>query len=187
MFFQSIRHDPSEKNNEEGGWQKTSLPHSDCCSQTFSYAAVHLDCTCSVVVELVSGANWIYLYCNSAWWPIRLHAILCQRLFWNQWRHGIGSGDAGGHFTHDFKPEDLFCGASFGSETSQFSSNYLFTFGFKISFEWRSSGSKEHCEETKIVDSVLFSVFICSNVMMQHYPRPLAPAWAELYFRIDSE
>ena len=30
MFFQGIRHDPFEKNVEEGGWQKTSLPYSDC-------------------------------------------------------------------------------------------------------------------------------------------------------------
>ena len=35
MFFQSIRHDPFEKNVEEGGWQKTSLPYSNCCSESF--------------------------------------------------------------------------------------------------------------------------------------------------------
>ena len=57
MFFQGIRHDPFEKNVEEGGWQKTSLPYSDCCSEPFSYAAIHLDCTCSLVIELLNGAN----------------------------------------------------------------------------------------------------------------------------------
>ena len=41
----------------EGGWQKTSLPYSDCCSEPFSYAAIHLDCTCSLVIELLNGAN----------------------------------------------------------------------------------------------------------------------------------
>ena len=56
MFFQSIRHDPFEKNVEEGGWQKTSLPYSDCCSEQFSHAAVHLDCTCSLVVQVLKGA-----------------------------------------------------------------------------------------------------------------------------------
>ena len=57
MFFKGIRHDPFEKNVEEGGWQKTSLPYSDSCSEPFSYAAIHLDCTCSLVIELLNGAN----------------------------------------------------------------------------------------------------------------------------------
>ena len=57
MFFQGIRHDPFEKNVEEGGWQKTSLPYSDCCSEPFSNAAIHLDCTYSLVIELLNGAN----------------------------------------------------------------------------------------------------------------------------------
>ena len=34
-------------------------------------------------------------------------------------------------FTQDSKVEDLFCGASSGSEPSLFSSNYLFSLGFK--------------------------------------------------------
>ena len=42
-------------------------------------------------------------------------------------------------------------------------------------------------KEKKIADSVLFSLFICSDVMMQHCPLPLAPASAELYFQTDSE
>ena len=33
MFFQNIRHDPLEKNVEEGGWQKIAWPFSDCCSE----------------------------------------------------------------------------------------------------------------------------------------------------------
>ena len=40
----------------------------------------------------------------------------------------------------------------------------------KISCEWRFSGSKEHIEEMKIADSVLLSLFMCSNVMGQHCP-----------------
>ena len=35
------------------------------------------------------------------------------------------------HFTRDSKAEDLFCGASSGSESGMFSSNYLFSLGFK--------------------------------------------------------
>ena len=34
-------------------------------------------------------------------------------------------------FTKDSKVEDLFCGASTGSEPSQFFSNYFFSMGFK--------------------------------------------------------
>ena len=34
-------------------------------------------------------------------------------------------------FTQDSKVEDLFCGASFGSEPSLFFSNYFFSLGFK--------------------------------------------------------
>ena len=34
-------------------------------------------------------------------------------------------------FTHDSKAEDLFCGASSGSEPSLFFCNYFFSLGFK--------------------------------------------------------
>ena len=34
-------------------------------------------------------------------------------------------------FTQDSKVEDLFCGASSGSESNLFFSNYLFSLGFK--------------------------------------------------------
>ena len=34
-------------------------------------------------------------------------------------------------FTQDFKVEDLFCGASSGSEPSLFFSNYFFSLGFQ--------------------------------------------------------
>ena len=34
-------------------------------------------------------------------------------------------------YIQDFKVEDLFCGAPFGSEPSLFFSNYHFGFGFK--------------------------------------------------------
>ena len=56
-----------------------------------------------------------------------------------------------------------------------------------ISSEWRFSGSKQHTKETKIAVSVLFSLFMSSNVMVQHCPYPLALISAELYFRTDSE
>ena len=37
--------------------RKTALPYSDCCSVPFFFAASHLDCTCSLVIELINGAN----------------------------------------------------------------------------------------------------------------------------------
>ena len=39
--------------------------------------------------------------------------------------------DVGGIFTQDSKVEDLFCGASSGSEPSLFFSNYFFSLGFQ--------------------------------------------------------
>ena len=56
MFFQSIRHNLFNQNVEEDGWQKTSFPYSDC-SEPFFHAVIHLDCTCSLVTELLNGAN----------------------------------------------------------------------------------------------------------------------------------
>ena len=35
-------------------------------------------------------------------------------------------------FTHDFEPEDLFCGASPGSEPSLFFSNFVFSLVFEL-------------------------------------------------------
>ena len=46
-----ITDDPFEKNVTE-----ESLPY-NCCSESFSYAVIHLDCTCSIVIELLSGVN----------------------------------------------------------------------------------------------------------------------------------
>ena len=57
----------------------------------------------------------------------------------------------------------------------------------EINSEWRSSGSKEHIKEIKKTDLVLLSLLMCSNLMVQHCPCPLALGSAELYFQIDSE
>ena len=38
-------------------------------------------------------------------------------------------------FTQDSKVEDLFCGASSGSEPSLFFSNYFFSLGYKNDFQ----------------------------------------------------
>ena len=100
MFFHSIRHDPFEKYAKEGGWQKTSLPYSDCCSKPFFYAAIWT----TFVAWSLTAARWckvdLQWYCTSAWWPKRLHAILCQRPFWNQWCHSTGSANVGSSFSH---------------------------------------------------------------------------------------
>ena len=57
MFFQSVRHDPLDKNVEEGRWQKISLSYSDCSSEPFSHAAIHLNFTSSPVIQLLNGVN----------------------------------------------------------------------------------------------------------------------------------
>ena len=53
-FFQSISHNLFEKHVEEGGREKAFLPNSNCYSEPFSCAVVHLNCTCSLVL---SGVN----------------------------------------------------------------------------------------------------------------------------------
>ena len=53
---------------------------------------------------------------------------------------------------------------------------------YKISSKRRTFGSKEHTKETKTADSVLLSLFMCSNAMLHAH---LAPASAELYFQTD--
>ena len=82
-----------------------------------------------------SAAQWCELdwhwYCTSSWWPLKLHAILCQRLFWNQWRRGTDSADIGGTLSQGSKVADLIDGASSGSEPNLFFSNYFFSLGFQ--------------------------------------------------------
>ena len=57
----------------------------------------------------------------------------------------------------------------------------------EICSECMTSGSKEHIQEAKTADLVLLCLFMCSNVMGQHCPRPLVPASEELDFQTDSE
>ena len=45
------------RSRKMNGWKTTSLPYSYCCPEPFSYAAIHPDCTCSLVIELLNGAN----------------------------------------------------------------------------------------------------------------------------------
>ena len=51
-----FRYDLLNQNVEEGGWLMTSFLYSDC-SEPFSHAVIHLDCTFSLVVELLNGVN----------------------------------------------------------------------------------------------------------------------------------
>ena len=52
------------------------------------------------------AAQWCELdwhwYYKSAWWSISLHAILCQRLFFNQWRYTADSAVVAGTFHTGF-------------------------------------------------------------------------------------
>ena len=56
-----------------------------------------------------------------------------------------------------------------------------------MSSEWIYSGSKEHSKETKIADSVLLSLFMCSNEWCNIAHAALAPASAKLRLQTDSE
>ena len=76
-------------------------------------------------------------YCTSAWWPIRLHAILCQGFFEINEDMVQILPMLEVLFTQDSKVEDLFCGASSGSEPSLFFNNYFSAWGlslFKMTF-----------------------------------------------------
>ena len=68
---------------------------------------------------------------TSAWWPLRLHAILCQRLFEIHEDMVQILLILAILFTQDSKIEDLFCGASSSSEPRLCFSNYIFSLGFK--------------------------------------------------------
>ena len=50
MFFQSIRNDQFEKNVRD----IKHLPYSDCYSEPLSNAAIRLDCSCSLAIELLN-------------------------------------------------------------------------------------------------------------------------------------
>ena len=72
-----IRHDPFEENVEEGWLQKTSLPYSNCGSEPFSHAAVHLDCTCSRFVKLLIVGTRSLLIC---YFRMLTHKAACHTL-----------------------------------------------------------------------------------------------------------
>ena len=52
MFFQSISHKFSRKM-----LKKTSLPNSNCYSDPVASAAIHLNCTYRLFVQLLNGEN----------------------------------------------------------------------------------------------------------------------------------
>ena len=88
-------------------------------------AAIHVDCICSLVVERLNGSNYIDLqwYCTSAWWPKRLHFILCLLEFNEDFVQILSMLEV--LLTYVSKVLDLFCGAPSGSEPSLYCSNYL--------------------------------------------------------------
>ena len=58
-YCHDIRYNPFEENVEEGGRQKVLLLNSNCCSKLFSRACINVNCTCSLVVELLNVAKQI--------------------------------------------------------------------------------------------------------------------------------
>ena len=59
-------------------------------------------------------------------------------------------------FTQDSKVEDLFCGASSGSEPSLFFGNFLFGFGFKTS----QTDLKHQCRSPRQLEQPLTPALI---------------------------
>ena len=105
------------------------MPYSDCCSEPFSYAAIHLDCTCSLVIELLNGAIWIctnivlphggpYVYMP---FSVKGFVEMTEDMLQIQLMLEV----------QDSKVEDLFCCVSSGSEPSLFFSNYFFSLRLK--------------------------------------------------------
>ena len=105
-----------------------SMPYSECCSEPFSYAAIHLDCTCSCSMVRTRFALILYFRMvahkaacytlSKAFFEISedmVQILLVLEVL----------------FTQDSEVEDLFCCASSRSESSLIFRNYFFSLGFR--------------------------------------------------------
>ena len=81
-------------------------------------------------------------------------------------------------FTQDSKVEDLFCGASYGSEPSQFFSNYFFSLGFKpIQYDFHHDFARITVEVYSSVVLAKLQVALlreCKNQRLSPWDRPFS-------------
>ena len=81
-------------------------------------------------------------------------------------------------FTQDSKVEDLFCGASSGSEPSLFFSNYFFSLGFKpIQYDFHHDFARmtDEADSSVILAELQVALFReCNNQRLSPWGRPFS-------------
>ena len=61
MVFKCVNHYSLQEDVEEGGGEQTSLEHSNCGSELFSYVAAMVDCAGRLVVEALHGSDQVVI------------------------------------------------------------------------------------------------------------------------------
>ena len=81
-------------------------------------------------------------------------------------------------FRQDSKVEDLFCGASSGSEPSLFFSNYFFSLGFKpiqVDFPHDFARMTDEADSSEVLAELQCAVFKeCNNQRLSPWGRPFS-------------
>ena len=81
-------------------------------------------------------------------------------------------------FTQDSKAEDLFCGASSGSEPSLFFSNYFFSLGFKPiqdDFQYDFPRMTDEADSSFVLTELQVALFReCNNQRLSPWGRPFS-------------
>ena len=81
-------------------------------------------------------------------------------------------------FTQDSKVEDLFCGASSGSEPSLFFGNYFFSLGFKPiqdDFQHDFAGMNDEADSSVVLAELQVALFSeCNNQRLSPWGRPFS-------------
>ena len=81
-------------------------------------------------------------------------------------------------FTQDSKVEDLFCGASSGSEPSLFFSNYFFSLGFKPiqdDFQHDLARMTDEADSSVVLAKLQVALFkMCNNQRLSPWGRPFS-------------
>ena len=90
-------------------------------------------------------------------------------------------------FTQDSKVEDLFCGASSGSEPSLFFSNYFFSLGFKPiqdDFQHDFARMPDEADSSVILAELQVAFFReCNNQRLSPWGRPFS--WSQILLLIS--
>ena len=81
-------------------------------------------------------------------------------------------------FRQDSKVEDLFCGASSGSEPSLFFSNYFFSLGFKpiqVDFQHDFARMADEADSSEVLAELQVALFReCNNQRLSPWGRPFS-------------